>query len=127
VARLVVGAGAGGGRPLTPGTVRWLRAMLGSADRERAVDGARAMTAFDSRAWLGRITCPTLVVAGAADTAVPRWHALTLARGIPGAELRFVEGAGHGMIWSHSAEFAALVDDWLRRPDALPQNRPSGG
>jgi 3-oxoadipate enol-lactonase len=113
LANLVVRPGAGGGPQMSAETRRWVRDMLGSADRRNAVAAARAMTAFDSRPWLREITCPTLVVAGTADRGVPPAHAHMLAEGIPGAELRFVAGAGHAMIWTHPQEFVAAVEDWL--------------
>ena len=51
--------------------------------------------------WLHQITCPTLALAGAEDTAVPLAHAHMLAQGIPGAQLRIVDGAGHFLLWTH--------------------------
>jgi pimeloyl-ACP methyl ester carboxylesterase len=65
------------------------------------VAAVEAMNAFDSRPWLHQIRCPTLVIAGAEDTAVPLAHAHMLAQGIPGAQLRIVDGAGHFLLWTH--------------------------
>jgi 3-oxoadipate enol-lactonase len=77
------------------------------------VAAVEAMNAFDSRAWLQQITCPTLVIAGAEDTAVPLAHAQMLAQGIPGAELRVVDGAGHTLIWTHTGIFVQTVEAFL--------------
>lgn len=54
-----------------------------------------ALLAFDVRGHLGRVRCPTLVVAGGDDRTVPLSAARTLAAGIPGARLLTVPGAGH--------------------------------
>jgi pimeloyl-ACP methyl ester carboxylesterase len=102
-----------GGLPLSPVDGARLRRMLGANDRRHAVAAQRAMLAFDSRAWLADISAPTLVIRGSDDTAVPAAHATMLAAGIPGAQLRTIEGAGHFAIWTHTAEFAALVQEWL--------------
>ena len=107
----LIARGVGG--PALPGTQRAaLRRMLAANGRRRAVAAQRAMLAFDSRPWLGQIAAPTLVVRGSADTAVPARHAALLASGIPRAELRTVEGAGHFLVWTHTARFAEIIDEW---------------
>lgn len=89
-----------------------LWALVAGTDRDHAFATLRAIRAFDSRPWLDRIRCPTLVVAGSTDAAVPLHHAEMLHRGILGSGLRVVEGAGQTLAWTHPAELAALVDDW---------------
>ncbi|MGE0253021.1 MAG: alpha/beta fold hydrolase [Alphaproteobacteria bacterium] len=44
---------------------------------------------------LAKITVPTAVVAGAADTLIPLPHAKSLAAEIPGAKLTVLDGVGH--------------------------------
>ncbi len=44
---------------------------------------------------LHRITCPTLVLWGARDGLIPFAHGEAYARGIPGARIEQLEGAGH--------------------------------
>ena len=46
---------------------------------------------------LGKIKCPTIVVAGELDSLIPIANAKALARGILGAELEIVEGSGHAV------------------------------
>ena len=75
----------------------------------------RAAMAFDGRARLGEIHCPTLVIAGERDDAVPMHHARELHGGIPGSRLTLVAGADHALAWSHSAELARLTEDFLAR------------
>jgi 3-oxoadipate enol-lactonase len=108
---------AGGGPPLPPETARWLQDILGANDTARMVPAVEAMKAFDSRPWLQQIVCPTLVIAGAEDTAVPLPHAHMLARKIPGAQLRVVDGAGHTLIWTHTAIFVQAVETFLAAAD----------
>ena len=73
----------------------------------------KASMAFDSRPRLGEIRCPTLIVAGSRDRAVPLHHARMLHRGVAGSRLALVEGAGHAMIWSHAAAVTAPIDAFL--------------
>ena len=44
---------------------------------------------------LSGIRAPTLVLTGSADKLVPPANSVILARSIPGARLRVLEGAGH--------------------------------
>lgn len=73
---------------------------------------------FDSRARLGTIRCPTLIVAGGADnTSVagrqPLDSATTLHKLIPGAELSVIAGAHHYPQLDHAADFNARVTGFL--------------
>jgi len=65
------------------GVTRQMLAVLGAWDRTEA---------------LGRLSVPTLVVHGAADPLIPPSHGEAIARAIPGATLRLVEGWGHPLI-----------------------------
>jgi 3-oxoadipate enol-lactonase len=69
--------------------------------------------AFDSRGRLAEIACPTLVIAGAQDRAVPLHHARMLHEGIQGAQLVVIEGAGHAVIWTHPDELVRVTEDFL--------------
>jgi 3-oxoadipate enol-lactonase len=104
---------AGGGPRLPPETAGWLQEMLVGNDTARMVAAVEAMKVFDSRPWLQQIACPTLVVAGGDDTAVPMPHAHMLAQNIPGAQLRIVDGAGHTLIWTHAAAFVQIIETFL--------------
>jgi pimeloyl-ACP methyl ester carboxylesterase len=106
-------SGVGGGQRLPPETARMLQEILAANDKRRIVAAVEAMKAFDSRAWLRQISCPTLVIAGAEDTAVPFAHAHMLALGIPGAQLRVIDGAGHTLIWTHMEIFVQVVEAFL--------------
>jgi 3-oxoadipate enol-lactonase len=116
LAKLVF-SGAGGGPRLPPETTAWLQGILAANDKARMVAAVEAMKAFDSRPWLQQIAAPTLVIAGAEDTAVPFAHARMLAQGIPGAQLRVIEGAGHTLIWTHAEIFVQGVEAFLASVD----------
>jgi 3-oxoadipate enol-lactonase len=112
LARLLF-SGVGGGQRLPPETAHWLEGILAANDKTRMVAAVETMKAFDSRPWLDQIACPTLVIAGAEDTAVPFAHAHMLAQGIPGAQLRVVDSAGHTLIWTHMDIFVQAVEAFL--------------
>jgi pimeloyl-ACP methyl ester carboxylesterase len=62
---------------------------------------------------LDDIRCPTLVIAADRDALRSLAEAEELARGIPGAELRVIEGSGHMLPMEVPAELAATMRDWL--------------
>lgn len=70
---------------LTPEQLQQLETMIASNRKSRMAEAIEAMLRFDSRPRLEDIKCPTLVVAGATDTAVPLPHARMLAQEIPDA------------------------------------------
>jgi 3-oxoadipate enol-lactonase len=94
----------------------WLVGLIAKQDRDLMIKAWQEAMAFDSRRRLGEIRCPTLVLAGSKDTAVPMHHARMLRDGIPGSRLVVVEGAGHEMIWTHPNEFQRSVDEFLDDP-----------
>jgi pimeloyl-ACP methyl ester carboxylesterase len=104
---------SGGGCRIPPESARWLEEIIASNDTARMVAAVKAMNAFDGRSWLHEIRCPTLVIAGAEDEAVPFAHAQMLAQGIPAAQLRMIDGAGHFLIFTHTAIFIQTVETFL--------------
>lgn len=72
--------------------------------------GQGAMVPLHDR--LGAVAAPTLVIAGALDE-VGRPRAEAVARGIPGARLAVVEGAGHTPHLEQPARFRRLTLDFL--------------
>jgi pimeloyl-ACP methyl ester carboxylesterase len=70
--------------------------------------------AFDSRRLLAEIGCPTLVIAGSNDDAVPIHHAKMLHDGIAGSQLIIIDGADHALLWTHPNELARVTDEFLR-------------
>ncbi|MFJ9087700.1 alpha/beta fold hydrolase [Streptomyces sp. NPDC102384] len=62
----------------------------------------------------GELDLPVLVCWGAEDTWIPVARAHELAKLIPGAELRIIEGAGHLVQEDAPAELAAVLGEFLR-------------
>ena len=104
---------SGGGRRPAPELASWLEEIMAANDTARMVAAVKAMNAFDGRSWLHQIRCPTLVITGAEDKAVPIAHAQILAQGIPGAQLCVIDGAGHFMIFTHADTFIQTVEAFL--------------
>lgn len=73
--------------------------------------------AFDSRHRLKEIGCPTLIIAGTNDNAVPLHHAKMLHKGIAGSQLVMIDGADHSCLWTHPGELARVADEFLRQTE----------
>jgi 3-oxoadipate enol-lactonase len=101
------------GRSAMPGMTAektaWMTGIIGANDRKKMRAAAKGLITFDSRPWLKDISVPTVVIAGAEDTAVPAHHFRTLVSGIPAAQGTLVQGAGHTLLWTHTEELAGLV------------------
>lgn len=78
-----------------PELVAQLTAMLQSTDPESYARCCEAIATTDLRPDLPRIGAPTLVIAGAADQAIPVEHARTIAEGIATAHFVVQPGAAH--------------------------------
>jgi Predicted hydrolases or acyltransferases (alpha/beta hydrolase superfamily) len=110
MAKLVVSQGT---RQLGNERATWLAGLMADQDRTLMVSAWRETMAFDSRPRLGEIACPTLIVAGSNDQAVPIHHAKMLHDGITGSQLVIVNGADHALIWTHADEFLQVTDEFL--------------
>jgi len=109
-ARLVVSQGA---KELGRERGAWLAGLMSGQDRALMLEGWRQAMAFDGRPRLGEIRCPTLVVAGSKDDAVPMHHARMLREGIVGSRLEVVDSATHALIWTHPDELVRVTEDFL--------------
>jgi 3-oxoadipate enol-lactonase len=85
----------------------------GEADPRSITLAWREAMAFDSRERLQEIKCPTLIVAGSNDNAVPMHHATMLHDRIAGSKLAVIEGADHALIWTHPAQWLKTVSNFL--------------
>jgi 3-oxoadipate enol-lactonase len=72
-----------------------------------------AFTAFDVDERLSDIHVPTQVIIGNQDVLIPPPNSFLLARGIPGAQILEIEGAGHIFWISHPEETIKMVEDFL--------------
>jgi 3-oxoadipate enol-lactonase len=78
-----------------PEVMAWLRGLLVSSPVDGYAACCAAIETMDLTPILGRITAPTLVVAGLADEATPPAHAQRIVAGIPNARLVLAAGAAH--------------------------------
>jgi pimeloyl-ACP methyl ester carboxylesterase len=109
-ARLVASQGT---KNLSKERADWLVALIASQDRTMMLAAWKEAMAFDSRRRLAEIKCPTLIVAGSMDQAVPIHHAKMLHDGIAGSRLVVVDGADHALIWTRPDELARVVEEFL--------------
>ena len=84
-----------------------------AADAQGYAACCDAIASLDYQQRLKQIRCPTLVVCGDADQAVPLSWAQALADGIAGAELALIPGAGHLSATECPGEFADLLERFL--------------
>lgn len=84
----------------------------GAADRH-AANAARLLLDFDSRPLHHQIACPTLVLQGDHDAAVPPRHGALLADSLPNAMLHTIPDGGHRMLTTHPDALIDHVLDWL--------------
>lgn len=66
-------------------------------------------------AGYGRIRAPVEILAASDDRVVGPSHARALAKGIPGANLKILPGAGHQLMHTHPDEVVAAVERALAR------------
>jgi pimeloyl-ACP methyl ester carboxylesterase len=96
------------------------------ADRWRAADQRGLALACrgvcrrdDISDQVSALRLPTMVIHGTADVPVEPHHAERLASLIPGAELRWIEGAGHMSCIDHPEEVGALLSEHFSRVAAM--------
>jgi len=118
------------GSPAYPTSERQMRQrLLAAVARNVCPDGVTrqlaAIIAGGSReALLPTISCPTLVIHGAADPLVPLACGEDTARLIPGARFEAIEGMGHDLPDQLIERLLALIDTHARgkmAPDSLPR------
>ena len=97
-----------------PDVVSTLRAMM-VRNAPATVAGALTaiMTRPDATPLLSTIHCPTLVVVGDQDALTPPAMSEDIQRGIPGAELVVIPGAGHMSNMEQPAAFNAALASFL--------------
>ncbi|HEX4759880.1 MAG TPA: 3-oxoadipate enol-lactonase [Thermoleophilaceae bacterium] len=85
-----------GFREREPATAERFRQMIAATDDEGYIECCAAVDRLDERADLPKIEAPTLIIAGAEDTAAPPDpHSMLLAAEIPGARLEVLDDAAH--------------------------------
>lgn len=91
----------------------WLVGLIADQESKLMVSAWKESMAFDSRRRLSEINCPTLIVAGSKDRAVPLHHAKMLHDGIAGSWLVVIEGAGHALIWTQPDALVRVTEEFL--------------
>ncbi len=91
----------------------WVTNLIAGQDARLMEVAWREVLAFDSRKRLGEIKCPTLIIAGAKDEAVPMHHAEMVHTGIPGSPLAVIDEGDHGLIWAQPEALVREVDKFL--------------
>lgn len=84
-----------------------------------------AISGWSSKRWLHRLNVPTLVLTASRDPLSPQRNAKILARSIPGAQLRVVNG-GHLFLLEQPEEGCQAIDAFLQdqdRADEAMQDR----
>jgi 3-oxoadipate enol-lactonase/4-carboxymuconolactone decarboxylase len=93
--------------------VAYSRASVLGIDPQGYAWACEAIAGADLRAGLGKISAPTLVVAGSEDPVTTVAMGRELAAGIPGARLAVVERASHLLAIERPAETAGLLLGFL--------------
>ncbi|MDJ0422101.1 3-oxoadipate enol-lactonase [Dietzia kunjamensis] len=94
-----------------PELVAGLREMVLGTPAEGYASCCDALAGWDNRAELGRISCPTLVLAGDEDPSTPPEVLREIADGVPGADFVVVSPAAH----VPTVEIPDRITDVLRR------------
>jgi len=97
-------------RASAPTAVERIKQLVLSTSTEGYVAAAEIISTLDNRSLLGRIACPTLVVAGEHDKAIPLEALKHIAEAIPNSRLASVPAA-HLL----NIEAAAVVTDLVGR------------
>jgi len=86
------------------------------ASPKATVDCIASISRTDFRADLKKLTVPTLLIHGDADVGVP-WEVTSKRahEAVAGSELVLIEGAPHGLVLTHAAEFNRVLLDFLAR------------
>lgn len=76
---------------------------------------ATALMDYDYVDDLARITCPTLLIAGAEDGAMPEGMATKLKPAIAGSQMHVIANAGHVPCFEQPEVFTAILSDFLAK------------
>ena len=93
----------------------WVIAMTQDNSLKAIIECNRAYTVADFRPELPKITLPTLIIQGTADVSAPiDITGRKTAALLPNARLDVVEGAPHGLIFTHMERVNADILDFLK-------------
>jgi 3-oxoadipate enol-lactonase len=89
------------------------RQMICATPAEGYAACCEAISAFDIRDELSKISTPTLVISGAQDPALPPEHQRAIAAGVAGARLESIEDAAHLLNIQHPDTVNRLIAEHL--------------
>lgn len=102
---------------MDPETFSWYKRMVAENNEQVVVMSGHELFKFDSRPYLSKIKAPTLVIAAGDDIVTPLHHSRLLANSIPGAQIKVLEGAGHGLIHTHKEQFVKACLQFYQQLD----------
>ena len=105
---------------LTETQRRWYETQQASADPGAILGVAAMLLGADLRPELGRVTCPVLLLHPDASPFIPVETMAELQRALPDARLRVFPHSRHGLPFSHAAECAAAVAEFVVRISGDP-------
>jgi 3-oxoadipate enol-lactonase len=103
-------------RARDPATVARFVTTVAGVDPQGYAGCCEAIAAMDQRSSLGRISAPTLVIAGAEDPATPPWHGARIASAVGCSRLRVIRGGSHLANVSQPGEVTAILLAHLTGP-----------
>lgn len=98
-----------------PAMVREMEQYLAATPSPTALVDWRSTNTFDRMADLGRISVPTLIVAGSADALTPPKYAEYMHAQIPSSELHVIDDAHHMFLMERAPVVADLVRGFVER------------
>ena len=104
--RRIINPYIAGGEALDLETLRWYKQQIHKFDKETLIKLFKQIFAFDSRAKLRNIKCPTLIIGAENDLVTPIHHSEYLHQHIPNSKLVILKGAGHHAINTHTEKIA---------------------
>ena len=92
---------------------RWFWAAMLNRDPTLYYESGKAAWRFDSRAWVGEIDVPTMVVIPTDDQVVATRTQYELAELIDPERMVEIAGAGHESVMSRPEEYVAAIESFL--------------
>ena len=109
-----IGPNGNGAAPATDALLAFLLNGL-CANALIAMRYLNEMLTMSPLEWLSGITIPTQCICGTNDKIVKPKQSKEIAEAIPGADLLMIDGAGHFPYLTHSEQFNAVVESFVRR------------
>ena len=92
---------------------RWMHQALLKRDPDLYYEIGTAVWRFDSRAWVGRLTIPAMIIIPTDDEVVPPETQYRLAELLPAAELVEIAGGYHESVMNRPDEYIAAIDRFV--------------